>query len=366
MTTVAAYPRVEALSNLQERAGEVLFGDTRFRPDPRAMAALIQAGLTEETIWHAARARGHKEPVMDLTDHDLPIALPYYQLSSDTLAAEHSPAIPKVFAARDADVLFDDFVITHPDHPSALLPASQTLWESAGMQDAELAKRFLEKHRLGLAGGVIVDSGRLGSVGTWLDGLLCRLHDLPDGASLLSTGALAMRLVDAHPHSTGKKIIEIPGTVEELGLQKPLAIEPWIKGQPAAFSLFIFTQNLPRYHGHYKYLEIMGDDIVALPEPVRERRYVDGYDGINGSIVNPLAAALVQFRVVQAALERSGRTTPYRLEDYWKPQPQVEQQPTPGIRQRLAKRIGDIAFSLAEELEERRSRREIARIAARR
>lgn len=75
-------PRQELL----DHTAETLFGDTRFRPTPQAMASLIERGAVEDTIIQAAESRGMQLPQMELTLAELDASLPYTQAASDQLA----------------------------------------------------------------------------------------------------------------------------------------------------------------------------------------------------------------------------------------------------------------------------------------
>lgn len=296
--------------NLQAEAAESLFGDTSIRPSPLTVASLIERGLTEDTIVGAAQSRGMSAPQMNIPLHDLEVSLPYLQLVSDTLADEYPDAVA-LFAGRDAEVLHDDYAIAHPDRAGHLLPASSDLWGSEGMEKLDLAARFLGQY--GLTGEavlgkqakyVLVDSGFKGTIGIRLSNKVAELY----GQSLLESGALAVRLVAAEEGAIGKTIIELPADVQEnlIRYQRMFSggdYYAWERGNTQG--LAIGMQLMPRYHGAYGKLKLVGDRVVAVPVPQLSTDDLDVFIGwVNDSLVSPVAAAIVQYRVVKAAMER--------------------------------------------------------------
>lgn len=305
--------------DLRAEAADQLFGDLRLRPSPLTMASLIEQGLTEATIVAAARKKGMSRPLMSVPLHDLEVTLPYLQQVSDTLADQH-PDDTMLFAGRDAEVLFDDYSITHPDKVSYLLPASTDLWSSTGMDDRGLATQFLGQHGLTKQAIVgkdtrytLVDSGFMGSIGKKLDETVKKLYDL----SMLQNDTLSVRLVSATDTALGTRIIDLPENTK----LKIIRYGQIFDKPPCPFwdlsnthSLAVSMQLMPRYHGSYSDLRRVGDKVIALSWAY-DNVTPDNLDKIdwlwvNSSIVNPVAAAITQYKVVRAAMERIGRIGP--------------------------------------------------------
>lgn len=301
---------------LQAEAAKTLFGNPEVRPEPASVAALIGNGLTEAVIFAAAKAKGLAIPKMATPLEDLATSLPYYQQISDALAAAH-PSDALLFAGRDAEVLYDDFCIAHPDKSGQLLPASSNLWWSRGIENRALATRFLGQY--GLTGTalakkenryVLVDSGFRGSIGSYVDEQVAMLH----GVSILSSGRLLIRLVSARPKpdGLGEQILDLPGE-ERLELHRYNQVHgqgsdypSWASGN--TYGLAVTMQLMPRYHGAYEDLKLQDDKVIAVPS-TRDSTWPDldqraGW--INESVVNRVAAAVIQYRIVRAAMERVG------------------------------------------------------------
>lgn len=304
-----------SLSAIDQAATE-LFGDTRFRPSPHTMAALIQGGLTESGIVAAGRLQGFQRPLMDLTLADFEASLPHFQQMNDILADKH-PENTILFAGRDAEVLYDDFAIAHPGTRSHLLPASSDLWDfGSGMDEHGLAVPFLSQYgitKLAAVGRkekfVLVDSGFYGTIGRNLDRSVTRHY----GVSLRQTGALAIQLVCANTDGIGTQIMDLPGGQFKVRIAKHDYVrsgkpEPdWAEGN--TYPLAVGMQLMPRYYGPYSALYRQSDRVVALPLGFQGmvRSDVDHAGSVNSSNVNPVGAAITQFRTVSAALARAGR-----------------------------------------------------------
>lgn len=311
---------------LQQRAAEALFGDVRFRPTAQTMASLIEQGLTEDDILAVGNLKGYKTPIMHETLQDLDVALPYIHQLSDRIADDHSDST-LWFAARDFEAVADDFLIRYPRIDAHLLPASQKLFEHDTMYDTNLATRFLG--RFGLTAArvsdprkkfAVFDSGFRGSIGQTLDSKIDSLY----GVSLDAAGRLANKLVSVNTkYSLGEQIMSFPGGASNFSEERlPRASRCARSMRAEDFSdtqvLAAFLQTLPRFHNHFEQLAEINDSVVALPQVLEyEEGYVidnivddnvdrlgDGDYGPNASIINPLAAAVVMYRIVKSALEQ--------------------------------------------------------------
>ena len=79
---------------------------------------------------------------------------------------------------------------------------------------------------------------------------------------------------------------------------------------PLAYRLAMSLQLMPHFHGAFERLERADRGVVAVPreKPIKSNvdlisRFDEG-DGRNASIMNPLAALIVQHRVIQASMAR--------------------------------------------------------------
>lgn len=312
---------------LQPDVGELFFADTRFRPDPSAVARLILRGANEEMIRSAALERDHRLPkYMYKTANDLQLALPYIKLISDGLVASHEGA-QFLYAGRDAEALFDYSKVACPNLDIKLLPASRNLWVSEGMHDPCQASDFLRQYGIDeqtikspTANFVLVDTGFKGSIGKTLDSVVERLY----GVSLLGRGALQIKLVCAADSGYGSPIITLPPDKQAslssklLGI-RPVVSEEWFPnlGKTNTFSLAANLQMMPRFHGAYDRLQRTPDGgVLALPTDLEKPRdYVDQVDlkhNVNDSVINPVAAAIIQLRVVGYAMQQCGLVAPHK------------------------------------------------------
>lgn len=312
---------------LQQRAAEALFGDVRFRPTAQTVASLIEQGLTEDDILAAGHLKGYKTPIMDETLRDLDVALPYIQQISDRIAQDHGDDILWL-AARDFEAVADDLMIRYPHLEAYLVPASQDLLSHETMFDKNLAARFLGHFGLTAANAVdprkkfaVFDSGFQGTIGQRLDHRAELLH----GVSLNDAGRLTNKLVSVNTkYSAGEQIMDFPGgadnfSEELLPRANRFAGTMHTEDFSDTHMLAVFLQTLPRFHDAYGKLIEFNGSIVALPRVCKNEagmvyelidnnidRPIWGEYNANASIVNPLAAAVVMYRVVKSALEQRG------------------------------------------------------------
>lgn len=301
---------------LHREAAEVFFGDLTTRPDPQAVARLIGKGLTEQVVLSAARSKKLAFPIMSLALREHAGVVPFVQQISDQLA-QTNPQSTMLFAARDAEMLYDDFAIRYAQHRSYLMPASSDLWESKGMKNDRLAGRFLGKYGLTAAAVssadtfVVVDSGIFGSIGVKINKRIEELHEL----SLRKAGRLCVKLVSkASSKTEATQIMDFEGGKERFGadvlprtapmIAKEMAAEP---GWSANTGLMVALQIMPRYQATFDDLKEINGEVVAVPSS-DESPTNDNIDYIgrsmwamNKSVVNPAAAAVFQYRTVNAA-----------------------------------------------------------------
>jgi hypothetical protein len=160
----------------------------------------------------------------------------------------------------------------------------------------------------------VIDSGFKGTVGMLLGKIVANLYN---GDAAMQSDRLAIKLVHASPkgqkgHGTFiNKQIEpydpntvLPKTTAWIGAKNLKEIT----SETSTAALAISLQLQPRYHGPYIGLYRTSEGRVgALSRKEKVATNIEkkrrSYD-INGSIVNPLAAAIVQRHVVSAALQR--------------------------------------------------------------
>jgi hypothetical protein len=312
---------------LEAEFSELLAASAIRRPEPTDMARLILAGLTEGVIKETWLSSGHNLPVMDLTLTELDTVLPHVERCNDRLAETYL-AGRVFFAARDADVLYDDFIIAHPDKLGTRLPASMPLWRTLEDLPPQDVRHFLGAY--GLTKSLvtdrdnriaIADSGFFGRAGIEAHKAVRRAYAkrllFADRFHFAKVDVL---LVSADKGAWGRQILEIEEPPSPDELPKTVA---WLGGESehdslmqnatATYPVACSLQLMPKYHGAYTQVVTRGRTIQALPadEPV-----VDDVDSpgikdedwvnVNTSLVNPLAAAIVQYRTVRNALARTG------------------------------------------------------------
>jgi hypothetical protein len=314
--------------HLQNKGAEILFDDVKSRPSAYTMASLVEQGMTESDIVAAGSTKGYKAPVMDEVLQDLDGAIPFIQQVSDEIASNHGDKTIWL-AARDFEAVADDFLVRFPELTAYLLPASQDLLLHESMGDPNLAARFLGKYGLTAAQiadpgkkFAIFDSGFRGTIGQEMDYLSRRIY----GTSLDETGRLTNELVSintAEP-TPGEQIMDFAGGASNFNEERLPRTNRIIANstmRPELFSethgLAVMLQTLPRFHNAFGMLVEHYGDVVAVPRTY-EIEHGIAYEPIddnvdrpspehdfrpNDSIVNPVAAAVVMYRIVKSALD---------------------------------------------------------------
>jgi hypothetical protein len=321
--------------NMSDRLLEIstsLLVNNQARPAPQVMARLIQDGLTEQTLYDAWEGLGNTPPVMDGTLTDLQGLLPFIHLESDALAEQATEDETLLFLARDAELFRDDFTLTHGKTiPNYLMPASQLLWESGDWQDSNLRQRFFGKYGMtkatidGSERFTLVDSGFAGSIIKPVETTLDKAYN----TSLRGTGKLAIKLAcmfhddryelariirdqyepkqivpvgpELHPERVLPRATKLRA---DASVAEPDRI---VRGPTALYAIAL--QLMPHMHGHFNDVVWQDGDAVATVEPVAFDIALDEIGNktpVNMSYVNPLAALIVQRRVVTSALNRAG------------------------------------------------------------
>lgn len=314
----ASLPSPEALAAM-------LF--TEEPPSAAQMADLVARGLTEGDILAAATAAGHPIPEMTLSLQDVDVLLPFL----DALAAKQAQDHPDAFfvdAARGGDMLHYYRAVRYPHLRAVLLPASTYLWRrSPEMRDPALAADFLAQHGIDAAfvhdasqKMVLSDEGFNGRIGVYLDEKLKELY----GVSLRESGRMGIELISTVKGTHGKEILPI----QDQDIPELPKTSAWMEYDFAHYQrayssghrLAIAINLLPRSCDSYESL-VRGDDGIVRAMPRRPygpadytardlehfKHNVDSnasnFPDHNGSVVNPVAAAVVQRRIVKAALD---------------------------------------------------------------
>jgi hypothetical protein len=305
-----------------------LLSETSIRPTAARMAELVLQGLTDEHLKAGWESLGHQATDTDLLVEEIDALAPQIALCSDVLAydaAKDTANNLHIFAARDGEVLSDDFWIVHgAEHDSTLMPASMPLWRQARNRRwlvGENGRIFLSSHGTTRERATdenntftVVDTGFNGTAGKNFGQMVEAIYGVD---TIRAGGRLAIRLVHANPGSDAATITEpygfapaemLPRTRSWLGAK---LFESYLELDRTTL-LATALQILPRYHGTYKRFRRQDDNVLAIPLDEGITADVNVCDWKehgenNDSIVNPLAAAIVQRHVVASALQRSGQ-----------------------------------------------------------
>lgn len=291
------------------------------RPSPQLMSGLIHAGLTEDHFYNAADRLGLQSPVIADTLTELEILLPYMYQVSDTIARRYADATRIIFADTGADLLYDYHKTRHPNMATTLLPASAAFLGSAALRRSDIAIDFLDSYGI-FQHHVDDPERRLVFIDARPDALptggisriIEQAYDVPYDAEQMDVSLVC-------PAVTSDRIqplIEIPGqTAAQVAERLPRvqkALGEWYAADeqlavssthPIQTSLYL----MPRYHGGYYGLRELGG--VSTPQAYTGEHVIDvDYGGIRPNNVlvtpvNPLAAAVVQYRAVHAALRHA-------------------------------------------------------------
>lgn len=312
----------EIISIPDETIVRELFSAPQGRPRAEDVAKLIANGLTEEQLVTAAAQRDYRLPVMDRTLQDLDTILPHMLRFTTKLHERYGDAV-LLFAACDADPLHDLSSVIYPDQHNVRLPASQTLVYSPSLHDPVTARRFLAHYGLDEAAVmdpsrqyVLVDSGFEGSVGEALSDIAERAYG---DDTMLRDDRIQRALLCAAPSVRHRQLVDVP---YEPGLYTPellprlwsgwLSSPDLLRDYGSAGPVATALQLMPRYHGHFEDIDHSAErlELLASYTPPRSlddidipSHYFGSHGGENATIVHPLAAAIVQYRVVKTALD---------------------------------------------------------------
>lgn len=308
---------------------EELLNNTYTRPEPQKIAQLIEQGLTEEDIIYSGQRLGHKTPEMTLTNIELQSATPYLRLLADHLA-EHNESKRIFFLARDAELLFDAYSVLHPNNDAWLLPASIPLWDSDDMANKDLAASFLNSVGLDKefvtsesAAALLVDSGFKGTAKYFISRELAELHgkeyeDVSQKLPIKLVSAIGSprlrygdQIIDFDSDDSLPDKALFPKVTSLIGEYEPGDREKY-SHDPLAYRLAMSLQLMPHFHDAYVGLVDSNGTVVALSRQDTSIRtntdqvsHEDEGDGRNASIVNPVAAMVVQTRLIRSLLTQA-------------------------------------------------------------
>ena len=289
------------------------------RPEPSAIEALAAQGLNETAVEIAAYSIGLVVPEYRKTLADLRTVLPAIHQINDVIADTHGGNASILFAGRDAENLYDDFTTRHPDHNAQLLPASMALWQSPELQaTSEVGHNFLSSFGIDQASLdddsqlVLIDTGFKGSVAREVERVLAA--QFPTSKAAIASGKLAVGLVCGVAEGVGWQMI----ADQDYDYNESDITKTPIYGEHApskSHRLAVSLQTMPRYHDEFSRLEqAVAGPVVARPkdsglaDTPENQRYmldVDQATRINTSVINPVAAAIMQLAIVSAATERT-------------------------------------------------------------
>ena len=310
------------------------FLDRTYRPLPQEVASLIEQGMSEADILAAGEAAGYQKPRMEQTLQELDTIMPYLFTITDHLA-EHHGHKRLFWLARDVELLADIYAIAHPDKPSVLVPGSIPLWRWILDSRTPLAGDFFAAYGLSLNGSPpseLIDTGFVGRAGYWIWVALSPIRVFKEGnpAEIDAIGErLPIKLVcgvDERRSRFGDQIMDLgaddvlddpslfPKVHSVIGRYRP--DERSYDGRdPMAYRVALSLQLMPHFTGPFERLAYTRDGIAAIPRHQEVKQDVDTInrweeeaDGRNASIVNPLAALLVQYKVVRAAIFHHGQS----------------------------------------------------------
>jgi len=334
--TLAAEPVPEASSlgsdGLTSGAhiASVMLDNWQVRPDPLTIERLIREGnLSAGDILAAGRMAGFLPPRMELTLRELDSVLPHiYRWIKHVL--REFPERRLLFAGRDAELLYDVCRMILAERGEAdramLFPGSWSFWLlDVNDIDHDLMSEFFEQYGLtreAFERGeqfLLIDTGFHGSVGENAHKFLAELYGLPVEqiqrsfpVGLVSSGGYDDRYgtqlmrFDMKPRELGSFARKFPKAAREMEtIRSPVRFSNsrMPEGYGFDFLLAVSLQLFPHFHGYYDTIrEFQGRWIPVPSRKSAIRQNIDWTDGLNDSIVNPVAALLVQRELVERVM----------------------------------------------------------------
>lgn len=290
---------------------DILFSGER--PETLEVLACMEAGLEPHHLTKAWEARHGSVPCLEKQLTEVRTVFPYARRAIErVLADSETPDSLLLFAARDAENLYDVARIIAPERATRLLPASGEVWRT--LLDTSFPKEyqsFLKKFGVDSdfvssdeARVRIVDTGFRGSVGASFVRATKRILGADVGKKT------SVHLICHMPENTGVTTSQIlPDDAE--GIPFPQGSLPLTghlldlgggfvrDSQRASFRCATALQNMPRFHGpFYKVAVRRRSGGITMQDTLHTDFDGPRYE-INTSVHHPYAAAVVQMAFIQ-------------------------------------------------------------------
>jgi hypothetical protein len=294
--------------------GSDAFGE---RPETLDMLGLMKAGLEPEHLAEAWRVEHGTVPDLEKQLTEVTSIAPYtIDAVSKLLATQEHEQETLLFAARDAENLYDIARVLAPDAVARLLPASVALWVSMGLMDcSEQDEVFLGRYGINemtVASTnskiIVIDTGFRGSVGTCLADTVQKVH----GADIKPHMSIRLVCMTGFQAGIGTEqiIADSKQTIQHSDLDLPLSgglIDTDDEGgkdlSRQSFRCAAALQCMPRYHGAFNRVVLQSPSRASTREEMIYDDFESPRKRVNLSIVNPYAAAVVQMAFIKTALE---------------------------------------------------------------
>jgi len=314
-----------------ERVKELLL-DWKRRPDP-----LETGGFSVEDIAEGAKQAFGEEECDSYLNSVTFWELEFLLLFVEQLVEEILKTFPGrydriLIAGRDAEIFYDALrpllAGTLYEEKVILFPGSREFIEKLPGEES-LQREFLEGFGItqdtfdGQENILFLDTGFKGSVGKLLQKILYNLRksDRMPNINVRLVGMSKPLLPGNEIFYFGKELMSLNVDMDNIQGMFPRTssvAEYWFKtlGRDVTSNIVLAAalQLLPHFHGHYGAIERQEDGrLIAVPQDkVESMPDIDhaGSAGVNDNIVNPVAAMLVQRRVVEYFRERREKLIP--------------------------------------------------------
>lgn len=318
-----------------------MLADWKVRPDPLTVADLIrEKGLSAEDILAAGEELGYARPVMEKSLKELESLVPYLFRMVDAIRAEF-PEREALFLGRDAELLYDVYQILSMDKgersDASLFPGSRMFWLDGNNwtqgEESAVIQKYFESNGISrkvIDGGrkyLLVDSGFHGSVAAVVRSKVQDLYGIPDE---VMKSIMPIRLVSTMggDFNGARNLMSFEATEEDIkGLEHNFpkasraAKHPVLRPNTALGSdgfleygidvlLAISMQVFPHFHDVYETLGKRDGRLIPMPLSRGDvaADVDDVSDGFNASIVNPVAALLVQRELIEKTMDAIARS----------------------------------------------------------
>ena len=244
---------------------------------------------------------------------EVPHLLPYIEELCQTILRQY-PKHRILIAARDAGPFYDALRIILRDNPryeqTHLFAGSSVLMNKlASKGKRRIVQQFLARYGITEESVkaehfLLFDTGFLGTIGDVLRKVVKTQFDV-SGEKAVDIGLIAR---DKTSYVHGKELKQFPLNTRKAASRFPKAITVAVsnlKYYSRNFPIAVALQLLPRYHGPFVNLDDSGAPLASYScTTVTINEDIDRAGSINASIVNPVAAMLVQKKIVDYFTER--------------------------------------------------------------